>query len=216
MKRIRVALVDDHRIVRSGLRSYLESFPDIEVTGSAGSGEEALAKVLEWRPDVVIMDLRMPGGVDGIEATRRIRSLSPDTRVVVLTAHEGDTAAIAALRAGACGYMRKDAEPELFLAAVRGAAQGRTVLDPAVTVSVMSGLAHRKPADERLTARETEVLLQVAHGRTNREIGQALHISEETVKTHVANVLAKLGLSHRSQAVACALKRGLLSLDAIE
>ena len=216
MSNIRVVLVDDHRVVQTGLRSYLEAFPDLEVVGAAGSGEEALEKLEGWLPDVIVMDLRMPGGIDGIEATRRVRALSPHTQVVVLTAYTDDARVVAALRAGAIGYVRKDSEPEVFLAAVRGAARGQSVLDPAVAGSVLQDLVRGGPLVEELSEREKEVLGQLAHGRTNREIAQALHVSEETVKTHVGNILSKLQLSHRTQAVIYALKQGLVSLDDIE
>jgi two-component system, NarL family, response regulator LiaR len=216
MNKIRVALVDDHRVVQTGLRSYLEAFSDIEVIGTACSGEEALEKLEGWLPDVVVMDLRMPGGIDGIESTRRVRALSPHTQVVVLTAYTDDARVVAALRAGAIGYVRKDSEPEVFLAAVRGAARGQSVLDPAVAGSVLQELVRGGPLVEELSEREKDVLHQLAHGRTNREIAQALHVSEETVKTHVGNILSKLQLSHRTQAVIYALKQGLVSIDDIE
>jgi len=213
MSKIRVVLVDDHKVVQTGLRSYLGAFPDVEVIGAASSGEEALAKMEDWLPDVVVMDLSMPGGIDGIEATRRVRALSPHTQVVVLTAHTDDARVVAALRAGALGYVRKDADPEVFLAAVRGAARGQSVLDPAVAGSVLQDLLRGGPLGDALSERETEVLRELARGRTNKEIGQTLHVSEETVKTHVGNILSKLQLAHRTQAVVYALKQGLLSLD---
>ena len=213
--RTRIVVVDDHKVVQTGLRSYLESFPDLEVVGAASSGEEVLERLEGWMPDVVVMDLRMPGGMDGVEATRRVRALSPHTQVVVLTAHTDDARVVGALRAGAIGYVRKDADPQVFLAAVRGAARGRSVLDPAVAGSVLQDLAQGARFTEPLSERETEVLHQLAHGRTNREIADALHISEDTVKTHVGNILSKLQLAHRTQAVIYALKQGLLSLDDI-
>ena len=215
-QKIRIALVDDHRVVQTGLRSYLESFPDVEVIGAASSGEEALAKLEEWLPDVVVMDLHMPGGIDGVEATRRVRALSPHTQVVVLTAHTDEARVVAALRAGAIGYVRKDSDPELLIAAVRGAALGQSVLDPAVAGSVLQDLVRGGPLAEALSERETDVLRQLAHGRTNREIALALHVGEETVKTHVGNILSKLQLNHRTQAVVYALKQGLVSLDDVE
>ena len=216
MSRIRVVLVDDHRVVQSGLRSYLGAFADVEVVGAACSGEEALEKLEGWLPDVVVMDLRMPGGMDGIEATRRLRALSPHTQVVVLTADPDDARVVAALRAGAIGYVRKDSDPEIFLAAVRAAARGQSILDPGVAGSVLQELAQGGPLVEELSEREKDVLRQLAHGRTNREIGQALHVSEETVKTHVGNILSKLQLSHRTQAVIYAIKQGLVSIDDID
>jgi NarL family two-component system response regulator LiaR len=216
MSKIRVVLVDDHRVVQTGLRSYLEAFPDVEVAGAASSGEEALEKLEGWLPDVVVMDLRMPGGMDGIEATRRVRALSPHTQVVVLTADTDDARVVGALRAGAIGYVRKDSDPEVFLAAVRAAARGQSVLDPAVAGSVLQDLMRGGPLVEELSDREKEVLRQLAHGRTNREIAQQLHVGEETVKTHVGNILSKLQLSHRTQAVIYALKQGLVSLEDVE
>lgn len=216
MSQIRVVLVDDHRVVQSGLRSYLGAFEDVEVVGAACSGEEALEKLEGWLPDVVVMDLRMPGGMDGIEATRRVRALSPHTQVVVLTADPDDARVVAALRAGAIGYVRKDSDPEVFLAAVRAAARGQSVLDPGVAGSVLQELVRGGPLVEELSEREKDVLRQLAHGRTNREIAQALHVSEETVKTHVGNILSKLQLSHRTQAVVYAIKQGLVSIDDIE
>jgi NarL family two-component system response regulator LiaR len=213
MSKIRVALIDDHRVVQTGLRRYLESFPDIEVTGTAASGEEALSQLEGWLPDVVVMDLSMPGGMDGIEAARRVRALSPHTQVVVLTAHTDDARVVAALRAGALGYVRKDSDPEVFLSAVRGAARGQSVLDPAVAGAVLLELVRGGPLIEALSEREKEVLRQLAHGRTNQEIAQELHVSAETVKTHVGNILSKLQLSHRTQAVIYALKQGLVSLE---
>lgn len=216
MSKIRIVLVDDHRVVRTGLRSYLESFPDIEVVGAAASGEEVLENLEAWLPDVAVMDLSMPGGMDGIEATRRVRALSPHTQVVVLTAHTDDARVVAALRAGAIGYVRKDSDPEVFLAAVRGAARGQSVLDPAVAGSVLQDLLRGGPLVEELSEREKDVLRQLAHGRTNQEIAEQLHVSAETVKTHVGNILSKLQLSHRTQAVVYALKQGLVSIDEIE
>lgn len=212
MNRIRVALVDDHRVVQVGLRSYLESFPDIEVVGAASSGEEALRHLPEWKPEVVVMDVRMPGGIDGIETTRRLRAALPRIRVVVLTADPDDARVVAALRAGAAGFVRKDSEPEVFLEAVRAAAQGRSVF-PAIPGELLRDLANGCTPIETLTDRETEVLRHLALGQTNKEIAAALRVSEETVKTHVGNILAKLQLSHRTQAALYALKQGLVSFE---
>jgi NarL family two-component system response regulator LiaR len=215
--KIQVVLVDDHHVVRRGLRSFLESFPDIVVIGEAANGEEALQKVETWLPDVVVMDVRMPGGIDGIETTRHLRMVSPHTQVVVLTAFTDDARLVAALRVGAIGYVRKDAAPETLLAAVRGAARGQSVLEPGVAGRVLQELLHTSGlAENTLTERETEVLRQLAHGRTNREIAELLTISEETVKTHVGNILSKLHLAHRTQAALYALKQGLVTLDELE
>lgn len=216
MSQIRTVLVDDHSVVRKGLRSFLESFADISIVGEAANGEEALARLDTWLPDVVVMDLLMPGGMDGIEATRQIRTLSPHTRVVVLTAATDDARVVAALRAGAIGYVRKDANPELLLSAVRAAAQDQSVLDPNVAGTVLQDLSQGSLPGQDLTEREMDVLRQLANGRTNKEIAEALVISQETVKTHVGNILAKLQLAHRTQAVIYALKQGLISLDELE
>jgi NarL family two-component system response regulator LiaR len=216
MEPIRLVLVDDHRVVRRGLRSYLEAFPDITVVGEASTGEEALEAIEGWLPDVVVMDLLMPGGIDGIEATRRIRAITPHTQVVVLTAYTDDARVVAALRAGAIGYVRKEADPEILMAAVRAAARGQSMLDPAIAGSVLQDLVSSARAKDALTEREMEVLRLLAHGQTNREIAEGLVVGEETVKTHVGNILAKLHLAHRTQAVIHALKQGLISLDEIE
>jgi NarL family two-component system response regulator LiaR len=213
---IRLMLVDDHRVVRRGLQSFLESFPDIQIIAEAGSGEEAIKLVGERLPDVAVMDIMMPGGIDGIETTRQVRSISPHTQVVVLTAHTGDERVIAALRAGAIGYVRKDADPEILLAGVRAAASGQSVLDPSVAGSVLNDLVRETGIESTLTEREIEVLRLLTHGSTNREIAEKLVVGEETVKTHVGNILSKLHLAHRTQAVIYALKQGLVSLDDID
>jgi len=172
-----------------------------------------LARLDEWLPDVVVMDLLMPGGMDGVEATRRMRERWPRTQVVALTASTDDARLVGALRAGAIGYVRKDAEPELLLAAARAAARGQSMIDPAVASTVLQEMARGGLTGGELTEREIEVLRQLAHGRTNREIAEALFISEETVKTHIGNILSKLHLAHRTQAVIYAIKQGIISLD---
>ena len=213
---IRVALVDDHQVARHGLQSYLQAFDDLEVVGEAASGEQALEKIESWMPDVIVMDLLMPGGLGGIETIKQVRTLLPHTRIVALTSSTDDALVGAALRAGAIGYVRKDASLETLLASIRAAARGQSLLDPTVARVVMQELARvGKPAVE-LTGREQEVLRQLALGRTNHEIAQALMISDETVKTHVGNILTRLQLAHRTQAVIYALKKGLISLDEIE
>jgi two-component system, NarL family, response regulator LiaR len=216
MAKIRVALVDDHRVVRQGLRSYLAAFADIEIVGEAGSGEEAIPAISDWLPDVLVMDMLMPGGIDGIETTRRVRALSPHTQVVVLTAYADDARVVAALRAGAIGYIRKEAEPELLLSAVRAAARGQSVLDPSIAGSVLQDLVRGKLPGGELTEREMDVLRQLANGRTNKQIAETLVVSEETIKTHVGNILAKLSLAHRGQAMIYALKQGFISVDELE
>ncbi|HEY7848499.1 MAG TPA: response regulator transcription factor [Ktedonobacterales bacterium] len=218
-ERIKVALVDDHAVVRRGLRTFLESYADFSIVGEASSGEEALRQLDLWLPDVLALDLLMPGGIDGIETARQTRALSPHTQVVMLTSATDDERALAALRAGAIGYVRKDADPQALLDVIRAAARGRTLLDATVAGALLQELTREK-ARERpgatLTEREQEVLRQLARGRTNHEIAEALVVSDETVKTHVGNILSKLQLAHRTQAVIYALKRGLISLDEIE
>lgn len=213
---IRVVLVDDHHVVRRGLQSYLETQPGIAIVGSASNGEEVLEKIERWLPDVVVMDMLMPGGIDGIETTRRLREITPHTQVVVLTAFTDDARVIGALRAGAIGYIRKESDPAMLLTAIRAAVQGQSTIDPTIAASVLEEMSHAPLPGLALTERETEVLRQLANGLTNKQIADALIIGEETVKTHVGNILSKLHLSHRGQAVVYALKKGLLSLDELE
>lgn len=213
MDRTCVALVDDHRLVATSLKAYLESFPDIEVVGVASSGEELLERLAEWRPAIVLQDLLLPGGMDGIETTRRLLERLPSVRVIALTASIDEARMMGVLRAGAAGYVRKDADPEVLLAAVRAVARGRTYIDPSVAAQVLRASA----ADsDDLTQRELEVLRRLALGRTNREIGSELFISEETVKTHIGHVFAKLQVENRAQAIVAALKRGLVTLEELQ
>lgn len=206
---VRLALVDDHAVVRRGMCAYFEAFADIEVVGEAASAEEALGRLAAWQADVVLMDLLLPGGMDGLEATRCLRSLPNPPQVVVLTAYADAARAQAARRAGAIGYVRKDAQPEVLLAAVRAAGRGEPYLDPQTAHALQDA-----DADEALSAREQEVLEWMARGRTNREIADALVISEQTVKSHVGSILSKLGMENRTQAVAVARRRGWLREDA--
>ncbi len=213
---IRVVLVDDHQVARHGLQSYLRAFDDLEVVGEAASGEEALHKIEEWMPDVVVMDLLMPGGLGGIETIKQVRALLPHTRIVALTSSIDDALVGAALRAGAIGYVRKDASLEVLLDSIRAAARGQSLLDPTVASVVMQELTRVGKPGVELTEREQEVLRQLALGRTNHEIAATLMVSDETVKTHVGNILTKLQLAHRTQAVIYALKKGLISLDELD
>jgi two-component system, NarL family, response regulator LiaR len=212
MNPVTIALVDDHRVVTRSLKAYLESFPDLQVVGIAATGEELLAHLHEWKPQIVLQDLLLPGGLDGIETTRRIRDRAPAVRVIALTASLDEARMMAVLHAGAAGYIRKDADPETLLAAVRAVARGKTYIDPSVARQF---LQTRAPQDD-LTAREREVLRHVALGRSNKEIAGALSISDETVKTHVGNVLSKLQVENRAQAIVQALKRGLVSLEELD
>ena len=204
---IRLVLVDDHRVVSRSLQAYLESFPDLRVVGIASSGEELLQRLDEWQPQVVVQDLLLPGGMTGLETTRRVIERAPATRVIALTASTDEARLMGALRAGAAGYVRKDAEPEALLAAVRAVARGRTYIDPSIARQIGRDEAHA------LTAREIDVLRHLALGCSNREIAAALSIGEETVKTHVSNVFGKLQVENRAQAAVQALKRGIVGLD---
>jgi DNA-binding NarL/FixJ family response regulator len=208
MTQISIVLVDDHQVVTHSLKAYLESFADLKVIGMAATGEELLSHLDEWNPQVILQDLLLPGGMDGIEATRRVLARRPDVAVVALTASMDEARMIGALRAGARGYVRKDAAPETLLAAVRAVARGRTYIDPSIGRDAIG--------PEILTARETEVLRHVALGLSNKDIAAALSVREETVKTHVTHVLAKLDVANRSQAIVQALKRGIVALDELE
>ncbi len=213
---ITIVLVDDHHIVRKGLQRVLEMYDDMRVIGEAGSGEEVLQHIEAWLPDVVVLDMLMPGGMDGAETLRRLRELAPSVRIVVLTSYADDTRVVAALRAGAIGYVRKEADPELLLASIRAAARGQSLLDPAVANVLMHELMREDRRTTGLTEREQTVLRQLAQGQTNREIAEALSVTEETVKTHVGNILTKLQLAHRTQAAIYAIKKGFITLDEIQ
>jgi DNA-binding NarL/FixJ family response regulator len=204
---ITVMLVDDHPVVRDGLRGMLAAEPDLEVVGEAGSGAEAVAMARSLRPDVILMDLRMPGG-DGATATGLIRAEVRTTHVVVLTTYDTDADILRAVDAGAAGYLLKDASRAELTAAVRAASRGETVLAPSVAGRLVQQV--RNPTQPNLSAREIEVLGLVARGHTNAEIGQRLHISEATVKTHLLRTFSKLDVSDRTAAVTTAMARGLL------
>jgi DNA-binding NarL/FixJ family response regulator len=204
--KVRVVVADDQRVVREGLVTVLSVLPGFEVVGSAADGEQALALVARHLPQVVLMDLRMPR-LDGVEATRRIRAAHPGTAVVVLTTYADDESILAALRAGATGYLTKDAGREQIARAVHAAAGGQAILDPAVQARLVAAAGPgpdarpARPLPDGLTAREAEVLSLIAAGRTNAQIAAALVISPSTVKTHINNIFAKAGISDRAQAV---------------
>jgi DNA-binding NarL/FixJ family response regulator len=207
-----IVLVDDHRVVTNSLKAYLESFEDLTVVGIAASGEGLLEHLDTWKPDVILQDLLLPGGIDGIETTRRALARRPGVRIVALTASVDEARMMGVLRAGELGYVRKDAEPEILLAAVRTVARGTPYIDPGVSRQIV----HAGTAHDDLTAREHDVLRQLALGRSNREIAAALDIGDETVKTHVGHVLSKLQVENRAPAIVQALKRGLVSLEELE
>jgi DNA-binding NarL/FixJ family response regulator len=204
---IRILLVDDHPVVRHGLRGMLDAEPDLSVVGEASSGPSGVSAAVEHRPDIVLMDLRMPDG-DGVSATEQILARVPGVRVMVLTTYESDRDILRAIEAGACGYLLKDASPAELADAVRAAARGETVLAPSVASTLVRQV--REPAPPALSAREAEVLRLVAQGLTNADIGKQLFISEATVKTHLLRVFNKLDVADRTAAVTTAMRHGLL------
>lgn len=208
MNPIRIALIDDHRIVRRGLSAYFAAQPDIIVVGEASSGEEALQLAESWQVDVIVIDVLMPGGIDGIETTRRLKRLLPRTQIIILSGYADDARVIGALRAGAITYVEKDSQPEQLLEAVRGAVQGKAIFEPTLMQRILQ--AQTMKSSDVLTEREREVLRLLAEGLTNAEIAVRLSVSEETVKTHVAGILRKLGLAHRTQAAIYALRNGIV------
>ena len=211
MDPIRVVIADDHAVVRQGLRSFLGLQDDIEVVGEAADGAEALRAVDALRPDVVLIDLVMPG-IDGLGAIERIREQAPETRILVLTSFADESKLFAALRAGAAGYLLKDVQPAELAQAIRTVAAGEALLDPAVTARVLRRMSERerRPKHADLTRRELEVLRLIARGLSNKQIAAELVLSEKTVKTHVSSILGKLRLSDRTQAALYAVREGLV------
>jgi DNA-binding NarL/FixJ family response regulator len=205
--RISLLIVDDHPVVRDGLRGMFESAPGFAVLGEAADGVEAVSLAADLDPDVVLMDLRMPGG-NGVDAIAELTRRGARAKVLVLTTYDTDSDTLPAIEAGATGYLLKDAPRDELFTAVRAAAEGRTVLSPAVASRLVSAV--RAPAAESLSAREREVLGLVAKGTSNREIARVLFISEATVKTHLTHMYAKLGVKDRAAAVATAYDRGIL------
>lgn len=208
MTTTRVLLVDDHPVVREGLRGMINAEDDLTVVGEAGSGAEAIALAESLRPDVILMDLRM-ADVDGVTATERILAASPSIRIVVVTTYESDADILRAVEAGATGYLLKDASRLELADAVRDAARGKTVLAPSVADRLVQFV--RQPATVSLSSREVEVLGLVSKGKTNADIGRELHISEATVKTHLLRAFNKLNVSDRTAAVTTAMALGLLN-----
>lgn len=205
---IRVLLVDDHPVVRGGLRAALDSDARISVVGEAATGEDGVDQAAGLGPNVVLMDLQLGGGIDGSEATSRICQLGDPPRVLILTTYDRDADILPAIAAGATGYLLKDASPEELLRAVHDSAAGRTVLAP----SVASRLAERAASPQpNLTSRETEIVRMVAEGLSNQSIGNALFITEATVKSHLVQVFSKLGVDNRTTAVTTARRRGIIT-----
>jgi NarL family two-component system response regulator LiaR len=207
---IRILIVDDHPVVRRGLRGFLETYPDLEVVAEAENGTRAVELARELVPDVILMDLLLPG-MNGVEAIDRITAACPATHIIVLTSYPDDEYLFPAMRAGARGYLLKEVKPEVLVAAVRAAAQGQATLHPSVAARLVKGAAGDSPAE--LSERELEVLRLIARGMSNREIAGELTLAEGTVKSHVSNILSKLHLAHRTQAALYALKHKVASLD---
>jgi DNA-binding NarL/FixJ family response regulator len=206
---IRVCIVDDHPVVRDGLKGMLTGQPGFALAGEAANGEEALRQVEQHTPQVVLMDLHMPV-LDGAAATALIRQRFPAVRVLILTTYDSDAEILKAIEAGATGYILKDAPREELFRAIRATAQGQSYLSPAVASRLMGQL--RTPTQDMLTPRELDVLTWVARGASNKQIGQHLHISEATVKSHLLHIFEKLAVSDRTQAVTLALQKGLIRL----
>ncbi|MFC9391533.1 response regulator [Streptomyces sp. NPDC057027] len=209
-KPIRVLLVDDHQVVRRGLRTFLEVQDDIQVVGEAADGAEGVARAEELHPDVVLMDVKMPG-MDGIDALKRLRELDNPARVLIVTSFTEQRTVVPALRAGARGYVYKDVDPDALAGAIRSVHAGHVLLQPEVAGALLAEDDHGGGTGRggTLTEREREVLGLIADGRSNREIARALVLSEKTVKTHVSNILMKLDLADRTQAALWAVRHGL-------
>jgi two-component system response regulator DevR len=210
----RLMIVDDHEVVRMGLRAALDVEPDFTVVAEASNGQEAIEKARAHRPDIVLMDVRMEG-IDGIEACRELRSELPDTRVLMLTSFAEEETVVAALLAGAAGYVLKNVARSRLLEALRSVARGESLLDSRITRGVVEKLVAARSGsaaedDGELTVREREVLVLIAEGATNKEIAAKLVVSENTARNHVSHILGKLGFSRRSEAAAYAVKKGLV------
>lgn len=215
--KIKVLIVDDHQVVRQGLRTFLELQPDIVVIGEASDGQAAIEMVRQLQPDVVLMDLVMPV-LDGIAATRQVKALDGSIKVIALTSFTEDVKVFSAIQAGASSYLLKDVSPDALVEAIRAVHRGEARLHPDITRKLMEQVAQqaspsRQELPEELTERELDVVQLVAQGRSNHDIAQALVISEKTVKTHISNILGKLHLDDRTQLAIYALKHGLVESD---
>jgi NarL family two-component system response regulator LiaR len=215
MRVIRILIVDDHAVVRQGLRFLLEQQPDINVIGECGDGEQAVELAGTLLPDVMLLDLLMPK-MDGMTAVREIKRITPITQIIILTSYYEDDQIFRVIKAGALSYLLKDSSPQALIAAVRAAARNESTLHPIVAAKVLREMQHQSPLDD-LTPRERDVLILIARGRSNHEIAVELSIGEQTVKTHVSNILSKLHLADRTQAAIYALQKRLVPLkDALD
>ncbi len=213
MTKTRIVLADDHELVRYAMRTVIEAEEDLEVVGEASNGEEAIVACEQLLPDVLVLDLRMPG-MGGVEVARNVRERHKSVNVLVLTSFDEDEELFGVLAAGACGYLLKDSRPERIVHAIRAVAEGQAVFDSAVAGRIIKGPTQNgDDLSDPLSEREMEVLQLMAKGMSNKEIGRALWISETTVKTHVSHILRKLGQSDRTQAVLAAVKSGLVRLS---
>jgi NarL family two-component system response regulator LiaR len=214
-EKIRVFLADDHAVVRKGLETLIGTHKDMEVVGTAVNGEEAVERVPQLRPDVILMDIQMPRK-NGVEAIAEIKVIIPDARILVLTSYSEDETVFAAIKAGALGYLLKDSSPRELIQAIRNVYEGRSSLHPDIALKVIHELnkppAKLPPTEEPLTEREVDVLKLVARGLSNQDISEKLVVSERTVRTHISNILGKLHLANRTQAALYALRQGLASL----
>ena len=210
MEKIRILMADDHPVVRAGIRGMLETQPDFEVIAEAENGQEAVASASKLKPDVILMDLRMPQ-MEGVEAIGKIKESQPEIHILVLTTYDTDADIVRAVEAGATGYLLKDAPREELFRAVRATARGEAVLAPIVAARLMGKM--RSPGEESLSPREIEVLLLVARGATNQDVAEKLHISKATVKSHLLQIYQKLGVSDRTAAATTALERGIIRLS---
>jgi DNA-binding NarL/FixJ family response regulator len=208
--KVRLLIVDDHPIVRAGFQGILAGQDHLEVIGEAATGAEAVERAHRLRPDVVLMDLRMPR-MDGVQAIGKIKAQRPETHVLVLTTYDSDADILRAIEAGATGYLLKDAPREELFRAIRAAARGEPVLAPSVTARLMNSV--RSPAGSSLSSREIEVLELVARGLSNKELARSLYLSEATVKSHLIHIFEKLGVADRTAAVTVALEKGILRLE---
>jgi two-component system response regulator NreC len=215
--RIKVLVVDDHEVVREGIRMVLDTDPELEVVGVASSGEEAIEKVRELKPGVVVMDIGMPG-LSGFEATRRIRQSNPDVQILALTVHDSEAYVFQMLQAGATGYVVKRAPAEEVITAVKRAFRGESVLHPSVAKLLIRDYLSRVERGEEasydtLSDREREILKLIAEGKTNKEIAELLFLSVKTVQAHRANLMRKLGMHDRTELVKYAIRKGIIGLD---